>query len=229
VLRPAAGDLLLRPRLRLVRALRLWQDGRGRGVKRRLRVGGVVGGVQHLDGEQLDQLAEVLPELLLPDLPHPLRSAPPPSPPSSALDPNPIAVSEEVGVRASRKDNGVLNITCHFRFTGKDAGQSATIDARIPNTNATGPQNRFTGQVGLMLGRVSCHDIAGIWVAFFQERQQYRCGQAANTSAPVFLPESPANGTTYIYHERGAALGACKSAGYAGLCSKSRLEGHSSW
>ena len=108
-------------------------------------------------------------------------------------------------MRASRKDNGVLNITCHFRFTGKDAGQTATIDARIPNTNATGPQNRFTGQVGLMLGR------------------------AANTSAPVFLPESPANGTTYIYHERGAALGACKSAGYAGLCSKSRLEGHSSW
>ena len=48
-------------------------------------------------------------------------------------------------------------------------------------------------------------------------------------STPVFLPESPANGTTYIYHERGAALGACKSAGYAGLCSKSRLEGHSSW
>ena len=82
-------------------------------------------------------------------------------------------------MRASRKDNGVLNITCHFRFTGKDAGQSATIDARIPNTNATGPQNRFTGQVGLMLGR------------------------AANTSAPVFLPGSPANGPPYTYHDRG--------------------------
>eukprot|EP01045_Picozoa_sp_COSAG04_P019589 COSAG04_NODE_1918_length_5203_cov_2.179902_3_plen_162_part_00 len=24
---------------------------------------------------------------------------------------------------------------------------------------------------------VSCHDIAGIWVAFFQECRQYRCGQ----------------------------------------------------
>ena len=26
---------------------------------------------------------------------------------------------------------------------------------------------------------VSCHEIAGIWVAFFQECQQYRCGQEA--------------------------------------------------
>ena len=24
---------------------------------------------------------------------------------------------------------------------------------------------------------VSCHDIAGVWVAFFQECQRYRCGQ----------------------------------------------------
>ena len=29
--------------------------------------------------------------------------------------------------------------------------------------------------------RVSCHDIAGIWVAFFQECQQYRCGQGGST------------------------------------------------
>ena len=29
----------------------------------------------------------------------------------------------------------------------------------------------------LRMGDVSRHDIAGIWVAFFQERQQYRCGQ----------------------------------------------------
>ena len=26
---------------------------------------------------------------------------------------------------------------------------------------------------------VSCHDIPGIWVAFFQQRQQYRCGTGA--------------------------------------------------
>jgi len=48
-----------------------------------------------------------------------------------------------------------------------------------------------TGRVGLFLwisltngeswmpfNLVSCHDVAGIWVAFFQECQQSRCGQA---------------------------------------------------
>ena len=28
-----------------------------------------------------------------------------------------------------------------------------------------------------LLGVVSCHDIAGIWVAFFSRCQRYRCGQ----------------------------------------------------
>ena len=113
-------------------------------------------------------------------------------------------------------------------------GQDARINVHLCLRNCAGAQLSVAGSLrnysdGRLLAFVSCHDIAGIWVAFFQERQQYRCGQAANTSAPVFLPESPANGTTYIYHERGAALGACQAAGYAGLCSKPRLEGHSSW
>ena len=30
--------------------------------------------------------------------------------------------------------------------------------------------------------RKSCPDVAGIWVAFFQERQQYRCGQITSSA-----------------------------------------------
>ena len=30
---------------------------------------------------------------------------------------------------------------------------------------------------------VSCHDTAGIWVAFFSRCQRYRCGQASTCSA----------------------------------------------
>ena len=35
---------------------------------------------------------------------------------------------------------------------------------------------------------VSGHDIAGIWVAFFQECQQYRCGQVDNEAIREFFP-----------------------------------------
>ena len=32
---------------------------------------------------------------------------------------------------------------------------------------------------------VSCHDIAGVWVAFFQECQRYRCGQESGHGEPL--------------------------------------------
>ena len=47
----------------------------------------------------------------------------------------------------------------------------------------------------LFFDDVSCHDIAGIWVAFFQECQQYRCEQGEYlgwcTHIPL-LPQTPA-------------------------------------
>ena len=41
-------------------------------------------------------------------------------------------------------------------------------------------------------GTVSGHDIAGIWVAFFQECQQYRCGQVRINWAPPPIEEGEA-------------------------------------
>ena len=38
------------------------------------------------------------------------------------------------------------------------------------------------GSAGQM--EVSCHGIAGIWVAFFSRCQRYRCGQACAASVP---------------------------------------------
>ncbi len=48
------------------------------------------------------------------------------------------------------------------------------------------------------------------------------------TNAPAFLPHSAVNGTEYIYKTQAAAEAACQAEGFAGLCSKDRLEGHSS-
>ena len=59
----------------------------------------------------------------------------------------------------------------------------ADASARLP-TDATPTVRLSVGTVTSMQSggsadgsRVSRHDIAGIWVAFFQECQQYRCGQ----------------------------------------------------
>ena len=36
---------------------------------------------------------------------------------------------------------------------------------------------------------MSCHDIAGVWVAFFQECQRYCCGQVPRGDGAAFAPE----------------------------------------
>ena len=67
----------------------------------------------------------------------------------------------QIGVRSSRLDTGVLNITCQFKLTGRDAGQAPiTIHAVMQNTDCascrgwTGMEGDDKGgYIGLMLGR----------------------------------------------------------------------------
>jgi hypothetical protein len=67
----------------------------------------------------------------------------------------------QIGVRSSRLDTGVLNITCHFLLTGRDAGRSPIqIRAAVQNTNCTSCRgwtgmhgDDSGGYIGVMLGR----------------------------------------------------------------------------
>ena len=71
----------------------------------------------------------------------------------------------QLGVRTSRRDHGILNITCAFQFLASashssDAGKTAVITARMQNSNKTitgwinyGADAPASGYVGLMLGR----------------------------------------------------------------------------
>jgi len=71
-------------------------------------------------------------------------------------------LAAQIGVRSSRLDAGVLNITCRFDLTGQDAGKSVTLSARLQNTDCATCRG-WTGMVGddgggyigLMLGRNS--------------------------------------------------------------------------
>ena len=55
-------------------------------------------------------------------------------------------------------------------------GSQAELDTRFP-------------QVRLLEGEeaVSCHNIAGIWVAFFSRCQRYRCGQVLTDGGALIL------------------------------------------
>lgn len=70
----------------------------------------------------------------------------------------------QLGVRSARLDEGILNVTCVFRFTASsrasDDGKTATVTARVRNTNCsmcpgwTGMQgDDGGGYIGVMLGR----------------------------------------------------------------------------
>ena len=72
----------------------------------------------------------------------------------------------QLGVRTTRLDQGVLNVTCVFQFTASarasDAGKVATVTARVRNTNCstcrgwtgmTGDDGG--GYIGIMIGRDS--------------------------------------------------------------------------
>ena len=73
------------------------------------------------------------------------------------------AMAAQIGVRSSRLDTGVLNITCQFTLTGRDAGQAPiTIHAAVQNTDCascrgwTGMKGDDDGgYIGLMLGRAT--------------------------------------------------------------------------
>jgi hypothetical protein len=72
------------------------------------------------------------------------------------------ALGVELGVRSRRTGPGILNLSCVFRFTGRDQHQSATtIHASLQNHNDTrGPHSNpaaFAGFVGLMLGRTKAN------------------------------------------------------------------------
>ena len=56
------------------------------------------------------------------------------------------------------------------------------LDLGVIDANFVADQFTENGSVRktTCLRVVSCHDIAGIWVAFFQERQRCRCGQAVS-------------------------------------------------
>jgi hypothetical protein len=70
----------------------------------------------------------------------------------------------QIGVRSTRLDTAVLNITCYFSFTGSargsDDGKTAVVTARIPNSNCSTCEgwtgmvgDNGGGYIGLMLGR----------------------------------------------------------------------------
>ena len=60
------------------------------------------------------------------------------------------------------------------------------------------------------LRAVSCHDIAGIWVAFFSRCQRYRCGQGKRTKMRGFCDHSNFGGVGAA--GRGLARGELKGA-----------------
>jgi len=70
---------------------------------------------------------------------------------------------------------------------------STTSMVDVPDCNQN-PSAGPDGNPATFEITVSCHDIAGTWVAFFQERQRYRCGQAnggymmAQSSLPFANP-----------------------------------------
>ena len=71
------------------------------------------------------------------------------------------SLAAQIGVRTTRLDTGILNITCQFALTGKDAGQDPIkIYASMRNTNCTSCRGWIGmkgddggGYIGLMLGR----------------------------------------------------------------------------
>lgn len=72
------------------------------------------------------------------------------------------AMGAQIGVRSSRLDTGILNITCRFALTGRDAGKKVTVTAAVQNTDCatcrgwTGMTGDDSGgYIGLMLGRAS--------------------------------------------------------------------------
>lgn len=89
----------------------------------------------------------------------------------------------QIGVRSTRLDNAVLNITCFFLFTASarisDAGKSAIVSARIPNSNCSNCRG-WTGMtgddeggyIGLMIGRDGAGEPSVLNFASFN-RQQY--------------------------------------------------------
>ena len=63
------------------------------------------------------------------------------------------ALGTKLGLRSTRKDTGILNLTCRLRFTGLDEGQTANVTAQFQNHPQASKAAEFTGWAGLMLGR----------------------------------------------------------------------------
>ena len=101
-------------------------------------------------------------------------------------------LAAQIGVRSSRLDTGILNITCSFALTGRDAGKGPiTIRAAIQNTDCatcrgwTGMKgDDGGGYIGLMLGRDNLTGAPTIQTFADFNRQRY-WADLASVPAPA--------------------------------------------